>query len=89
MALLAHPPLAGIGEQRDNLTKVNPLPIVLGGTRQVRKKRQGDQTYWPENSHQSDTQLHLSVLCISVTSRSWIGKAASANDAARPGTDPK
>jgi hypothetical protein len=41
--LLAHPPLAGIGEQRVHLAKANPLQVVLGGARQERKKRQTDE----------------------------------------------
>jgi hypothetical protein len=35
--------LAGIGEQRVNLTKANPLQIVHGGARQERKERQADE----------------------------------------------
>jgi len=43
IALLAHPPLAGIGEQRVHLAKANPLSVVFGGARQERKKRQADE----------------------------------------------
>ena len=43
IALMAHPPLAGIGEQCVHLTKANPLQVVLGGARQERKKRQADE----------------------------------------------
>jgi len=38
IALLAHPPLAGIGEQRIHLAKANPLQVVPGGARQESKK---------------------------------------------------
>jgi hypothetical protein len=43
IALLTHPPLAGIGEQRVHFTIANPLPIVLGGARQERTDRQADE----------------------------------------------
>jgi hypothetical protein len=41
--LLAHPPLAGIDEERVHLTKANLLQIVPGGARQERKERQTDK----------------------------------------------
>ncbi len=63
-ALLAHPPLAGIGEQRVHHAKANALPIVLGGAPEERTKRQTDEAQCPENSDEFGAQVHRSVLCV-------------------------